>query len=43
MSIEELVMEVQAGDLSLMEELWGAVVDLVKCHQRVCAGAIDDN
>lgn len=30
MSIEELVAAVQAGDLSLMEELWGAVVNLVK-------------
>lgn len=30
MSIEELVAAVQAGDQSLMEELWGAVVNLVK-------------
>ena len=30
MSIEELVAAVQGGDQSLMEELWGAVVNLVK-------------
>ena len=30
LSIEELVMEVRAGNQSLMEELWGAVVNLVK-------------
>ena len=30
MSIDELVAAVQAGDQSLMEELWGAVVNLVK-------------
>lgn len=30
MSIEELVAAIQAGDLSLMEELWDAVVNLVK-------------
>lgn len=30
MSIEELVAAVQAGDQSLMEVLWGAVVNLVK-------------
>lgn len=30
MSIEELVAAIQGGDQSLMEELWGAVVNLVK-------------